>query len=114
MKTALPRSIWAALSLDTYTLFVKRLVALPGDTVMISGGHLCVNGDYVEDPEFMGSVPMDYPLRELGEDEYFVMGDNRRTSHDSRADDVGPLSRSQIMGRVESVLLPWAQRRSVK
>jgi len=107
-------NLGAALSLDTYTLFVKRLVALPGDTVMISGGHLYVNGEYVEDPEFMGSVPMDYPLRELGEDEYFVMGDNRRTSHDSRADDVGPLSRSQIMGRVESVLLPWAQRRSVK
>jgi signal peptidase I len=107
-------NIGAALSLDTYTLFVKRLVALPGDTVQISGGHLYVNGEYVEDPEFMASVPYDYPLRTLGEDEYFVIGDNRRTSHDSRADDVGPISQDAIMGKVESVILPWGNRRTVK
>jgi len=107
-------NIGAALSLDTYTLFVKRLVALPGDTVQISGGHLYVNGEYVEDPEFMASVPYDYPLRLLGEDEYFVIGDNRRTSHDSRADDVGPISQDAIMGKVESVILPWGNRRTVK
>ena len=107
-------NISAALSLDTYTLFVKRLVALPGDTVQITGGHLYVNGEYVEDPEFMASSPRDYPLRKLGEDEYFVMGDNRYSSHDSRADDVGPISRSAIMGRVECVILPWANHRSVK
>ena len=107
-------NLGAALALDTHTLFVKRLVALPGDTVQIYGGHLYVNGEYVEDPEFMGSVPMDYPLRELGEDEYFVIGDNRYSSHDSRADDVGPISKGAIMGKVESVLLPWSHRRSVE
>ena len=107
-------NLGAALSLDTYTLFVKRLVALPGDTVQISGGHLYVNGEYVEDPEFMASVPYDYPLRLLGEDEYFVIGDNRRSSHDSRADDVGPISKDAIMGKVESVILPWGHRRTVK
>ena len=107
-------NLGAALSLDVYTLFVKRLVALPGDTVQITGGHLYVNGEYVEDPEFMASVPRDYPLRQLGEDEYFVMGDNRYTSHDSRADDVGPISRDAIMGKVENVILPWARRRSVE
>ena len=104
----------AALSLDSYTLFVKRLVALPGDTVEISAGTLYVNGEAVEDPEFMGSVPRDYARRQLGEDEYFGIGDNRRTSHDSRAEDVGPLSRSAIMGKVKCVLLPWANHRSVK
>jgi len=107
-------NLGAALSLDTYTLFVKRLVALPGDTVQITGGHLYVNGEYVEDPEFMGSVPYDYSPRLLGEDEYFVIGDNRRTSHDSRADDVGPISKDAIMGKVESVILPWGNRRTVK
>lgn len=104
----------AALSLDSYTLFVKRLVALPGDTVEINAGTLYVNGEAVEDPEFMGSVPRDYEKRVLGEDEYFVIGDNRRTSHDSRADDVGPLSKSAIMGKVKCVLLPWSNHRSVQ
>lgn len=107
-------NISAALSLDTYTLFVKRLVALPGDTVEITGGHLYVNDELVEDPEFMGSVPSDYAKRKLGADEYFVMGDNRYSSHDSRASDVGPISRNAIMGKVKSVLLPFNQMRGVK
>ena len=107
-------NISAALSLDTYTLFVKRLVALPGDTVQITGGHLYVNGELVEAPEFMASVPTDFAERKLGADEYFVMGDNRYSSHDSRANDVGPLSRSAIMGKVKCVLLPLNQFRTVK
>ncbi|MBR3740811.1 MAG: signal peptidase I [Clostridia bacterium] len=107
-------TISAALSLDVYTLFVKRLVALPGDTVQITGGHLYVNGELVEDPEFMASVPTDYSLRTLGADEYFVIGDNRYSSHDSRASDVGPISRTAIMGKVKFVILPWGQHRSVE
>ena len=107
-------TISAALSLDVYTLFVKRLVALPGDTVQITGGHLYVNGELVKDPEFMASVPTDYSLRTLGADEYFVIGDNRYSSHDSRASDVGPISRGAIMGKVTRVVLPWGQRRVVK
>ena len=107
-------NISGALALDVYTLFVKRLVALPGDTVQITGGHLYVNGELVEDPEFMASVPNDYALRRLGTDEYFVIGDNRFLSHDSRADDVGPISRNAIMGKVKAVLLPWSQHRAVE
>ena len=97
-----------------YTIFVKRLVALPGDTVEITDGHLYVNGELVPDPEKMGSVPRDYAKRTLGEDEYFVVGDNRLTSHDSRASDVGPISRSEIMGKVTNVLLPWPNHRAAK
>ena len=104
----------ATLSLDVYTAFVKRVVGLPGDTIQISDGHLYVNGEQVPDPEFMGSVPRDYGPTKLGEDEYFVMGDNRYSSHDSRSNDVGPISRSAIMGRVTQVVLPLSAWRSVK
>lgn len=104
----------AALSLDSYTLFVKRLVALPGDTVEISAGKLYVNGLVVEDPAFMGSVPRDFARITLGQDQYFVMGDNRYTSHDSRADDVGPISKSAIMGHVRCVLFPFNKIRGVE
>lgn len=104
----------AALSLNFYTIFVKRLVALPGDYVQISDGHLYVNNELVEDPEFMASVPRDYPLRLLGEDEYFVIGDNRLHSHDSRYSDVGPISRDALLGKVTFVLLPWGNHRVPK
>ncbi len=97
----------ASLGLTQYTIFVKRLVALPGDMVQISGGHLYVNGEMVPDPEYMASVPRDYGPRVLGEDEYFVIGDNRYSSHDSRASDVGPISSADIMGKVTRVLIPW-------
>ena len=107
-------NISAALSLDTYTLFVKRLVALPGDTVEITDGHLYVNDELVPDPEFMASVPTDYAKQTLGENEYFVIGDNRYSSHDSRYRDVGPISRAAIMGKVKAVVLPWNQRRIVE
>ncbi len=107
-------ALGAGLSLDSYTLFVKRLVALPGDTVMISGGKLYVNGSLVEDPEFMGSVPRDFSEITLGEDQYFVMGDNRLTSHDSRASDVGPIHRNMIMGRVRFVLWPLNRIRGIR
>ena len=107
-------NIGAAVSLDSYTLFVKRLVALPGDTVEIKDGHLYVNDEMVPDPEYQGSVPRNFEKITLGEDEYFVMGDNRRTSHDSRSDDVGPISASAIMGKVKCVILPFSKIRGVQ
>ncbi|MBR3108922.1 MAG: signal peptidase I [Clostridia bacterium] len=110
-RGAQPIHLSGGLTLNTYTIFIKRLVALPGDTVEITGGHLYVNGELVEDPEKMGSVPRDYAKRTLGEDEYFVVGDNRLTSHDSRSSDVGPISRSEIMGKVTYVMFPWQNHR---
>ena len=107
-------NISATLTLNQYTIFVKRLVALPGDTVEITGGHLYVNGELVPDPEYMGSTARDYAKRTLGEDEYFVVGDNRLSSHDSRSSDVGPISRSEIMGRVTNVVFPLNKLRAVQ
>ena len=111
------------LSLKNNTIFVKRLVALPGDEVYITGGKLYVNGELVPDPELMASLPSNYgPIRlnvdspytkDCDEGEYFVIGDNRRTSHDSRAYDVGPIHRDMIMGKVVYVLFPFKDMRGV-
>lgn len=107
-------SLGAALGVQNHTLFVKRLVALPGDAVAISEGKLYVNDKPVEDPELMASLPYaSYPRTVMGADEYFVMGDNRGNSHDSRAADVGPISRSAIMAHVRSVILPLNKIRGV-
>lgn len=104
----------AAFGLTQHTIFVKRLVALPGDTVEIRNGSLYVNGEKTDDPPYMASTPRDYSLRALGENEYFVIGDNRFTSHDSRANDVGPIGKEGLMGKVECVLWPLNKIRGVK
>ena len=113
-RGAHPIHVSGSLTIDTYTIFVKRLVALPGDTVEITDGHLYVNDELVPDPEKMGSVPRDYAKRTLGEDEYFMIGDNRLTSHDSRSADVGPISRSEIMGKVTGVVFPFKNHRAAE
>ena len=109
-----PINFSASFRLDFSTIFVKRVVGVPGDYLQISGGHLYVNGELVPDPENMGSVPSDYGLIHLEDDQYFVVGDNRLYSHDSRYSDVGPISRDAILGKVTRVLLPFGNSRAVK
>ena len=94
------------------TFFVKRLVALPGDTVAMRDGHLYVNGRQIADPEKMNQPPnyrfSDYLLKD---DEYFVLGDNRGNSNDSHS--IGPIPRSMIIARVTTVIWPLNVLRSV-
>ena len=95
-------------------LFVKRLVALPGDSVAVRDGKLYVNDalveeDYVDYPSWL-----DYPRRQLSGSEYMVMGDNRASSHDSRSADVGPISRDMIVGHVSLVVFPLDHIRLVQ
>ena len=104
----------ALFTLTWHTLFVKRLVALPGDAVEIREGQLYVNDSPVPDPPAMGSPPRDYARRELRRNEYFVMGDNRRSSHDSRAHDVGPIAETMLQGHVKAVLWPLNRIRWVQ
>ena len=86
---------------DTY---VKRIVALPGDTVAFEGGRLILNGEAVEEP-YTAGVTGDYAIK-LGEDEYLALGDNREESYDSRMEDMGPVSRGDLLGRVRWILFP--------
>ncbi|MCH5287338.1 MAG: signal peptidase I [Christensenellaceae bacterium] len=86
------------------TNFVKRIVGLPGDTVELREGHLIVNGViYAE--KFLHERPTETfgPIT-VPEGQYFVMGDNRNNSNDSRRSEVGPLDREYIVGKVSAVL----------
>lgn len=79
--------------------YIKRVVAVPGDTVEVKNGSLLVNG--VENNEFGTTKThvsaVKYPLT-LDENQYFILGDNREISVDSR--DFGPVSLSQIKGKI--------------
>ena len=85
--------------------FVKRVIGLPGDMVEWQEGVLLINGVPLRepylDPARCRSVRTIPPIT-LGPDEFYVLGDNRNASNDSRS--VGPLSRKNIRGRVVGVL----------
>jgi signal peptidase I len=79
--------------------YIKRVIGLPGETVAISTGDVYINGNPISEPYIDGQRTTTYRNSEitLGADEYFVMGDNRGYSSDSRA--WGPLPRRYIIGR---------------
>ena len=80
---------------------IKRVIGLPNETVRIKDGVIYINGgelkDYkgLEAPEFAGTAEDEIVL---GDDEYFVLGDNRKESIDSRYHQIGTVSRADIIG----------------
>lgn len=84
--------------------YVKRVIALPGDTVEVKNQQVYVNGEPLEEPYIDYPADYDYPPTLMGEDEYFVLGDNRVHSTDSHV--IGPLRREAILGRVSLVVYP--------
>ena len=91
---------------DTSEDFVKRIVGLPGDTVQVaSNGQVSVNGVAINEPYVndLGN-PYGATTLTLGPNQYFVLGDNRGDSSDSRA--WGPVPRNEIIGRAELVYWP--------
>lgn len=85
--------------------YIKRVIALPGDTVMIKGSNVFVNGQLIEEEYiaaptilFDSGTVKDGQLISIGDGNLFVMGDNRPRSSDSR--DFGPIHESAIIGQV--------------
>ena len=85
---------------DTY--YIKRIIGLPGETVQIIDGYVYIDGELLD--EDYGLEVMNNPGNAaepitLGEDEYFVLGDNSNRSADSRESSVGVLHRAELIGR---------------
>ena len=90
--------------------YVKRIIAIPGDIIQITPTSVLVDGQKLSEPYIhsLGANGIEslnvVPTFKLGKDQYWVMGDNRTDSQDSRF--FGPISRSSIVGKAEVVIWP--------
>lgn len=92
--------------LDRGKSYIKRVVGLPGDTVSIDHGKVTVNGKPIEEPYVPDEYrdQQSYPASRVPADHYFVLGDHRSSSNDSRA--WGTVDRSYIYGKAVFVYWP--------
>ena len=93
-------------------LHVKRVIALPGETVQIRDGLILIDGKtYIENRELPNITKpgiAEEGIR-VGSEEYFVLGDNRNNSEDSRFADVGNIAKGQIYGKVWFIGQPFSR-----
>lgn len=90
--------------------YVKRVVAVPGDTVQIENGALYVNGELFEEEAEVASMEDAGLAAEeitLAADEFFVLGDSRNNSEDSRYANIGNIKKEHIIGKAWFRVAPW-------
>ena len=87
--------------------FVKRVIGLPEEEVEIRRGSVYINGSMIEEPYLTSRDNSTFSPTRLDEGEYFVMGDNRRSSNDSRT--WGAVPEANLLGKVWVVYWPFSQ-----
>ncbi|NLK78609.1 MAG: signal peptidase I [Clostridiales bacterium] len=92
--------------------YIKRVIACPGDKVQIKDGVVYVNGKKFDEKVAVANI--ENPLLAeneitVGEDEYFVLGDNRNNSEDSRYASIGNVKKEYIVGKAWFVVSPWGK-----
>ena len=97
--------------------YIKRIIGLPGETVKIADGYIYINGKLLE--ESYGNEPMEEAGIAasgitLAADEFFVLGDNRNASVDSRRSEVGNIRRTDIHGKAWLRFYPFGSAGSIK
>ena len=90
---------------------IKRVIGLPGESVMYKDNKLYINGKVIED-NYSKTTTNDFDNVVLGENEYFVMGDNRAVSSDSRI--IGPVNIKNIKGKTNLIIFPFNKMGTVE
>ena len=91
--------------------YLKRVIGLPSESLEVRGGKVLINGTELSEPYLYEPMRVDSPARKIGADHYFVMGDSRNMSSDSRT--FGPIAISDIIGRATFVYYPFKQMRFI-
>lgn len=112
--------LWKLGNLERYDIVVakttddtliKRLYAFPGETIECKNGKIFINDQEIIDSYAFGETA-DFPKITLKENEYFLMGDNRLVSLDSRR--IGPIKKEQIEGTTNFIIFPFSKFGTVK
>jgi signal peptidase I len=91
---------------------IKRVIGLPGETISASGGSVYINGKKLNEPWLpRGTITADFTPVHIPPGEYFVMGDNRGNSADSRV--IGPIAKRLIVGRAFLIVWPLSRIRTL-
>jgi len=85
--------------------YVKRVIGLPGDTIEVKSGVTYINGQPLAEPYIHEPANQDFSKFLVPADTYFVMGDNRNDSSDSRV--VGPIPKNDLIGRARYIVYPF-------
>lgn len=94
------------------TYYIKRVIGLPGETVQVKDGSIYINDEVLEEDygrEVMKSSGIAAEPIELGDGDYFVLGDNRNESKDSRDPSVGIIHKKDIIGRAFIRIWPFSR-----
>ena len=99
-------------------LIIKRVIGLPGETIEYKNNELLIDGRKIDDP-YPSTSTDDFSIEDIGHvkipgDTYFVMGDNRSNSLDSRYPSVGVINKSKILGRARFIIWPINRFGTVK
>jgi len=96
---------------------IKRVIGLPEETIQITDGYIYINGEKLEDLPFDDYILSSGNAKTeivLGENEYFVLGDNINNSEDSRYTNIGNISKTEILGKVVYVYSPKESRGKIE
>lgn len=88
---------------DTY--LIKRIIGLPGEVIEYKEGKLFINGKKIKDPYYKNNNTNDFESVKIPKNNYFVMGDNRSNSIDSRI--IGVINKKDILGTTKLVIFPF-------
>ncbi|RAL23163.1 signal peptidase I [Thermoflavimicrobium daqui] len=90
--------------------FIKRVIGLPGDHIIIQAGKLIRNGELLQEDYINEPMNNDRPVDiTIPKEKLFVLGDNRNNSKDSR--EIGLVDLHDVVGRVEVIIYPWERMR---